>query len=105
MCRGASGPRPPDRSLPAIPSSTMTVNLEVDEGIGTIRLDRPPMNALDATTQDRLREVAEGAARRDDVRAVVLWGGEKLFAAGADIKEMQGMSYEDMAVRAPVLQE
>ncbi|MEU6344247.1 enoyl-CoA hydratase-related protein [Streptomyces sp. NPDC046977] len=83
----------------------MTVNLEVDEGVGTIRLDRPPMNALDVATQDRLREVAEEAARRDDVRAVVVWGGEKVFAAGADIKEMQAMDYEAMAVRARALQD
>jgi enoyl-CoA hydratase/carnithine racemase len=39
------------------------------------------------------------------VRAVVLWGGEKVFAAGADIKEMQAMSYEDMVDRSGPLQE
>lgn len=83
----------------------MTVNLEVDEGVGTIRLDRPPMNALDVATQDRLREVAEEASGREDVRAVVIWGGEKVFAAGADIKEMQVMDYEAMAVRARALQD
>jgi enoyl-CoA hydratase/carnithine racemase len=82
----------------------MTVTLEVDEGVGTIRLDRPPMNAMDAAVQDLLKAVAEEAARRPDVRAVVVWGGEKVFAAGADIKEMQGMSYEDMADRGAALQ-
>jgi enoyl-CoA hydratase/carnithine racemase len=82
----------------------MTVTLEVDEGVGTLRLDRPPMNALDSATQDRLRELADQAARRPDVRAVVLWGGEKVFAAGADIKEMQAMSYQDMVDRAGDLQ-
>lgn len=83
----------------------MTVSLEVAEGVGTIRLDRPPMNALDIATQDRLRVVAEEAARRDDVRAVIVWGGEKVFAAGADIKEMQAMSYEGMVDRSRALQE
>lgn len=83
----------------------MTVTLEVDDGVGTIRLDRPPMNALDSAMQDRLREVALEAGARPDVRAVVLWGGEKVFAAGADIKEMQAMSYEDMVDRAGPLQE
>ncbi|WP_225849856.1 enoyl-CoA hydratase/isomerase family protein [Streptomyces sp. HPF1205] len=82
----------------------MTVTLEVDAGVGTIRLDRPPMNALDARTQDLLKEVAEEAARRAEVRAVVVWGGEKVFAAGADIKEMRAMSYQDMALRAGDLQ-
>jgi enoyl-CoA hydratase/carnithine racemase len=55
--------------------------------------------------QDRLREVAREAGARPDVRAVVLWGGEKVFAAGADIKEMQAMSYEDMVDRSGPLQE
>jgi enoyl-CoA hydratase/carnithine racemase len=83
----------------------MTVNLEVAEGVGTIRLDRPPMNALDVATQDRLKELAEEATRREDVRAVVVYGGEKVFAAGADIKEMQGMDHTAMVLRGRDLQD
>jgi len=83
----------------------MTVTLEVAEGVGTIRLDRPPMNALDVATQDRLKELAEEATRRDDVRAVIVYGGEKVFAAGADIKEMQNMDHAAMVRRARPLQE
>ncbi|MGD1220233.1 MULTISPECIES: enoyl-CoA hydratase/isomerase family protein [Streptomyces] len=83
----------------------MTVHLEVAEGVGTIRLDRPPMNALDVATQDRLKELAEEATRRADVRAVVLYGGEKVFAAGADIKEMQAMDHAAMVVRSRALQD
>ncbi|OEU85764.1 enoyl-CoA hydratase [Streptomyces abyssalis] len=83
----------------------MTVNLEVAEGVGTIRIDRPPMNALDIATQDRLRELAEEATVRDDVRAVVIHGGEKVFAAGADIKEMQAMEHADMVKRSKALQD
>ncbi|OAR22232.1 enoyl-CoA hydratase [Streptomyces sp. ERV7] len=83
----------------------MTVTLEVSEGVGTLRLDRPPMNALDIAIQDRLRELAEEASRRDDVRAVVIYGGEKVFAAGADIKEMQAMDHAAMVVRSRALQE
>ncbi|OKI09232.1 enoyl-CoA hydratase [Streptomyces sp. CB02923] len=83
----------------------MTVNFEVAEGVGTIRLDRPPMNALDVATQDRLYELAAEATRRDDVRAVVIWGGEKVFAAGADIKEMQVMDHAAMIERAKALQD
>ncbi|MFI1394820.1 enoyl-CoA hydratase/isomerase family protein [Streptomyces sp. NPDC020681] len=83
----------------------MTVSLEVSEGVGTIRLDRPPMNALNIAIQDRLRELADEAGRRDDVRAVILYGGEKVFAAGADIKEMQVMDHAAMVVRSRALQE
>ncbi|MEQ8142579.1 enoyl-CoA hydratase-related protein [Streptomyces sp. OP7] len=83
----------------------MTVHLEVAEGVGTLRLDRPPMNALDVATQDRLKELAEEATRREDVRAVVIYGGEKVFAAGADIKEMQAMDHAAMVLRARGLQD
>ncbi|MCX4456931.1 enoyl-CoA hydratase-related protein [Streptomyces sp. NBC_01340] len=83
----------------------MTVHLEVAEGVGTLRLDRPPMNALDVATQNRLKELAEEATRREDVRAVVIYGGEKVFAAGADIKEMQAMDHAAMVVRSRALQD
>ncbi|WP_199545826.1 enoyl-CoA hydratase/isomerase family protein [Streptomyces sp. N35] len=83
----------------------MTVSLEVTAGVGTIRLDRPPMNALDVATQDRLKELADEATARDDVRAVVVYGGEKVFAAGADIKEMQAMDHAAMVLRARDLQD
>jgi enoyl-CoA hydratase/carnithine racemase len=83
----------------------MTAYLEVAEGVGTIRLDRPPMNALDIATQDRIKELAEEASRRDDVRAVVVRGSDKAFAAGADIKEMQVMDHAAMIVRSRALQD
>ncbi|MFI7098178.1 enoyl-CoA hydratase/isomerase family protein [Streptomyces sp. NPDC050161] len=83
----------------------MTVNFEVADGVGTISLDRPPMNALDIATQDRLHELADEATRRDDVRAVVVRGSEKVFAAGADIKEMQAMDHPAMVVRSKALQD
>jgi enoyl-CoA hydratase/carnithine racemase len=79
------------------------VNLEVDGGIGTIRLDRPPMNALNVAVQEELRAVAQEVTARPDVRAVVIYGGPKVFAAGADIKEMATMSYTDMVDRSAAL--
>ncbi len=81
------------------------VRLEVAGGIGTIRLDRPPMNALNAQVQDELRAAAAEASDRDDVRAVVVYGGPKVFAAGADIKQMATMTYADMVTRAGALQD
>jgi enoyl-CoA hydratase/carnithine racemase len=80
--------------------STTFVNLEVDGAIGTIRLDRPPMNALNAQVQEELRAAALEASQRREVRAVVIYGGPKVFAAGADIKEMATMTYADMADRS-----
>ena len=80
------------------------VHLEVADGVATLRLDRPPMNALNVTVQEEIRAAATEASERDDVRAVILYGGEKVFAAGADIKEMAKMSYPDMAQRSGPLQ-
>ncbi len=78
------------------------VRLEVEEAsrVGTIRLDRPPVNALNAQVQDELLEAAEAAGRDERVGAVVLWGGERVFAAGADIKEMRGHGFADISTRA-----
>lgn len=76
------------------------VRLEVTDGVGTIRLDRPKMNALDAQMQEEIRTAAGEATERDDVRAVVVYGGERVFAAGADVKEMAEMSYTDMVKRS-----
>ncbi len=76
------------------------VTLEVTDAVGTIRLDRPPMNALNGDVQEGLRAAATAAADRADVRAVVLYGGPKVFAAGADIKEMAELGYAEMAHRA-----
>ncbi|MGY1812027.1 enoyl-CoA hydratase/isomerase family protein [Blastococcus sp. SYSU D00820] len=64
------------------------MTLQVSDGVGTIRLDRPKMNAIDEQLHREVRAAALEAADRADVRAVVLYGGERVFAAGADIKAM-----------------
>jgi enoyl-CoA hydratase/carnithine racemase len=76
------------------------VRLEVKDGVGTIRLDRPKMNALDVQMQEEIREAAAQATASDEVKAVVIYGGERVFAAGADVKEMAEMSYVDMIKRS-----
>ncbi|MEV0624389.1 enoyl-CoA hydratase/isomerase family protein [Nonomuraea wenchangensis] len=80
------------------------VSVEVADQIATIRLDRPKMNALNGQVQ---REIAEAARIVDEdpqVQAVILYGGERVFAAGADIKEMADMSYADMSAHSSTLQ-
>jgi enoyl-CoA hydratase/carnithine racemase len=76
------------------------VRLEVEGGVATLRLDRPKMNALDAAMQEEIRAAATEATERDDVKAVVVYGGERVFAAGADVKEMAAMSHTDMVKRS-----
>lgn len=80
------------------------VSLQVADGVGTIRVDRPKMNALDRQVQEEIRAAATEATERDDVKAVVVWGGERVFAAGADVKEMADMSHADMVKRSAGLQ-
>lgn len=65
------------------------VNLEVSDGVGTIRIDRPKLNPLNQQVSREIGEAVEAAALDDNVGAVVVWGGEKVFAAGADINEME----------------
>jgi enoyl-CoA hydratase len=79
------------------------VRLETKDGIGTIRLERPPMNALNTQIQEELRAAAHSATNDPAIRAVVVYGGEKVFAAGADIKEFTRTTYEQMVVRAGAL--
>ena len=65
------------------------VNLDVSaEGVGTIRLDRPKLNPLSEQVAREIGECVDRAHDDESVKAVVLWGGPKVFAAGADIKEM-----------------
>jgi enoyl-CoA hydratase/carnithine racemase len=80
------------------------VRLEVADGVGTIRLDRPKMNAISVQVQEELRAAAAEATERDDVKAVVVYGGERVFAAGNDVKEMADMSHVDMVKRSGPLQ-
>jgi enoyl-CoA hydratase/carnithine racemase len=81
------------------------VRIEVEDRVATLRLDRPPMNALNRALQAELRTAALEVGNRADVRAVVLYGGEKVFAAGADIKEMSTTSAGEMSASAARLQD
>lgn len=60
-----------------------------DNGIGIIRLDRPRANALSKAVLIQLNQIARQYLN-DPPKAVVIHGGEKIFAAGADITEFGG---------------
>ena len=80
------------------------VRVGVADGIATIRLDRPKMNALNGQVQEEIAAAAAEVTGDAAVRAVILYGGERVFAAGADIKEMAGLGYPEMAERSGRLQ-
>jgi len=67
-----------------------------DDGVALVRLDRPRANALSSTVLSQLASVAEALTARPP-GAVVLWGGERIFAAGADISELGGGGPEQVA--------
>lgn len=69
---------------------------ELTDRIGTIRLERPPMNAIDGQVRDGVREAVSLAAADPSVAAVVVTGSGRAFAAGADIKEMAGLAVADV---------
>ena len=79
--------------------------VELTGSVATLRLDRPPVNALNLAMQEEILAAARWLAGSTQVRAVVIYGGPKMFAAGADIKEMAAMSYQDMAGASHLLQE
>ncbi len=65
---------------------------DISSGVLTITLNRPEAyNALRTQLLSEIAEVLDQATQNDDVRAVVITGNEKVFAAGADIKEMAAL--------------
>jgi len=59
------------------------------DGVAVITLDRPKVNSLSIELLTQLRTVAEGL-HRDPPGAVVVTGGDRIFAAGAEIAEFGG---------------
>ena len=68
------------------------VRVETEGGIATIRLDRPKMNALNGQVQNEIGAAAAEVSADPEVHAVILYGGERIFAAGADVQEMSEAS-------------
>jgi enoyl-CoA hydratase/carnithine racemase len=58
-----------------------------DDGVALLRINRPPMNALSLALLDELAEAGVALATDEAVKAVVVVGGERAFAAGFEIAE------------------
>jgi len=84
---------------------TEFVRVETEDAVATIRLDRPPMNALNTAVQEQIAAAAARLTADEGIRAGVIYGVEKVFAAGADIKEMAEASYGRMAADTRRLQD
>src|SRR5690242_18502333 len=79
--------RPLSRSNEEQGMTDSLVSLNVADGVGLISLNRPPVNALNERVRGQLVACCREAQEREDVRAVVVAGAGKHFAAGADITE------------------
>lgn len=64
-----------------------TLEVDAETNVGLVRIDRPPMNALSRQVWQELHLAVTEAVEDDAVRALIVWGGPKVFAAGADITE------------------
>ncbi|MEC3895014.1 enoyl-CoA hydratase-related protein [Nocardiopsis alba] len=84
------------------------VRVEVDPdnpAVAVIRIDRPKaLNALNGRVTEEIAEAAARVSSDDSVRAVVLYGGERAFVAGADIKEMAELTHAKMLEYSRALQ-
>lgn len=72
------------------------VQLERDEGVAVVRLAHAPLNTFDTEMRQALAATADELTDDQRVRAVVLTGGERVFAAGADIEALAAMGYEEI---------
>ena len=73
------------------------VNPEAEKHIALIQLNRPKeLNALNLQLMTELRDALKELDNNDKVRAIILTGNEKAFAAGADIKQMADKTPVDM---------
>ncbi len=71
----------------------------VAPGVALIRLNRPEsLNALNRALVADLTQMLLDLDQESEVRAIVITGNERAFAAGADIKEMAGDSAIDMLI-------
>src|SRR4051812_40180976 len=72
------------------------VDLSIDGQVAVLRLQRPPANAIDLALGEELQGVIKDASGRPEIGAIVITGGPKIFAAGADIKAMATWGPEEV---------
>lgn len=90
------------REFVAVLTADAAVLPENGRSVATLLLSRPPTNTL---TRQACREITEAAAElgtRDDVVAVIVYGGHEIFSAGEDMPELQTLSADEAATAARV---
>jgi enoyl-CoA hydratase/carnithine racemase len=101
-----SGTQAPSDDATGASEASTSVRLEVDPAtqVATVRIDRPPLNALDLAAWRQLAAVLAEVVERDDVRALLVRGGPRAFAAGADVREFLDWGPQEARAAAEVMQ-
>ncbi|SIQ25952.1 enoyl-CoA hydratase-related protein [Marinobacterium stanieri] len=74
-----------------------TVLVEVRDAVGIVTLNRPKaMNALNLQLTSELGQAIDALEADENVRCILLTGGDQVFAAGADIKEMKEHNFASL---------
>lgn len=79
----------------------VSIHLSDDHpGVGTLLLSRPPTNALTRQIYRELAAAATELGQRDDVAAVILFGGHEIFSAGDDVPNLRTLSTDEVDAAA-----
>jgi enoyl-CoA hydratase len=76
-----------------------------DAGLAMLLLSRPPTNAMTRQVYREIVAAADELGRRDDVAAVILFGGHEIFSAGDDMPELRTLTPPEADMAAGVRQE
>jgi enoyl-CoA hydratase len=77
-----------------------TLQYREDGAVATIQLNRPQKkNSLNAPMRTEMETLLHDLARKAEIRAVIITGGDEIFCAGADIGEIEGTSSAEAAYR------
>lgn len=75
---------------------------EQHPGVATLLIARPPTNALTRQAYREIGDAARGLAGRDDIHAVIVFGGHEIFSAGDDAAELRTLNADEAAAAAAV---
>nr|WP_134427104.1 enoyl-CoA hydratase [Mycobacterium ulcerans] len=78
------------------------VSVVADQGLATLVVSRPPTNAMTRQVYREIVAAADELGRRDDIGAVVLFGGHEIFSAGDDMPELRTLNAPEADTAARV---
>src|ERR1700736_61028 len=100
-------PLPPSaesrRTGMAAVSEFVSIHVDAERpGVGTLVLSRPPTNAMTRQVYREIGQAAAEVARRDDIAAVIIFGGHEIFSAGDDMPQLRTLAVSEAETWAPV---